>query len=220
MKIKVAISSNINFYKNTFSLVTNSLIESGIESKDILFVVNAANEEKCVEKNGINQVFVNNCCIELAPLLFVVEKEIESDYWFLMHDTCKVGKNFKNLLHNIPNSKPDVLAVRPFPSMNIGSYKYDFLLRNKAKLKSIRESNFSSERISYWKNWGVNNEDCFSWKGNGKTVVYNSTEKREIIENDNWFDTETTRRTEYYYSLDFYKNKSNWGQSKNYTTSL
>ena len=220
MNIKIAISSNINYYKNTSKLLLDSLLECGIEKNDIKMFINAAPEQKKENIDGIEYFYINDCCVELAPLLEIARSNLFADYWFLIHDTCKVGKDFKKLLYNIPDDKPDTLSVRSFPSMNIGSYKYEYILNNKHKLEILKETNFSTNKLVQWKNWGVANEDYLLWRNQPNTVVYNNIHDIKIYNNDNWYGTSTDRRTEYFSSLDLYKNKSNWGQSPNYKINL
>jgi hypothetical protein len=63
-----------------------------------------------------------------------------------------------------------------------------------------------------WKLWGVPNEDYILWMTSPPAVLYNDS-SHSVTDYDNWYGTDIIRRTEYYPSLDIYKNKSNWGQS-------
>jgi hypothetical protein len=95
----------------------------------------------------------------------------------------------------------------------MGTYKYDYLLSVKEKIMSIRNTDYSEESMNHWKIWGVPNEDYIMWMTEPKPLIYNNDARWSVADNDNWFGTNTQRRTEYYFSLDLYKNKSNWGQS-------
>jgi hypothetical protein len=211
--IKIAISTNVNFYKETLPIILESLIESGIEKKNI-FVFNAGFESEKLEViDDVTYYYLNHNSYEYSPLIEIVEKQIESEYWFLIHDTCKVGKSFKELLHNIPNSKPEKLALKSKPAMSMGSYRYDYLLSQKEKLQSIKNTDYSQESMIRWKRWGVPNEDFILWMSSPKPLIYNDRDHWNIVAYENWYNTNTVRRTEYYPSLDIYKNKSNWGQT-------
>ena len=83
---------------------------------------------------------------------------MESEYWFLVHDTCKFGPNFKQLLYNIPEGAIK-LSLNNKPAMTMGTYKYDYLLSVKEKIMSIRNTDYSEESMNHWKIWGVPNED-------------------------------------------------------------
>jgi hypothetical protein len=64
-----------------------------------------------------------------------------------------------------------------------------------------------------WKKWGGHNEDFILWKSHPNPIIYNNNDHWEVVDYNNWFNTKIKRRTEYYSSLDLYKNKSNWGQT-------
>lgn len=213
MVIKIAIATNINFYKHSLPVLIESLINCGIE-KDIIHVFNAGFDESKTESiDGITYHYLTQNSYEYSPLIEIVEKEMESDYWFLIHDTCKVGPRFKELLYNIPDNKPDKLALKKKPAMSMGSYRYDFLLSVKERLLSIKNTDYSHNSLMQWKRWGVPNEDFILWMTGPEPVLYNNNNNWSIVAYENWYGTNTTRRTEYYESLDLYKNKSNWGQT-------
>ncbi len=254
-RIKIAIATNKNFYLQTLPIVIRSLRCGGIEDKDI-FVFNAGFDEEGSEIiDNIHYYKLKQNSYEYSPLIHICEKKLESDYWFLIQDTCKVGPRFKELLYNIPKSNPEKIALRAKPSMSIGLYKYDYLLRVTDKLLSIKNTDYSEKSMLKWKLWGVPNEDFILWMTspvpliymanktwriinyiswylfkanlyNGVRRVFSSighrlfhTNKFDnigcIVDYVNWYETNTIRRTEYYESLDLYKNKANWGQTGN-----
>jgi hypothetical protein len=213
MKIKIAIVTNINFYKHSLPIILDSLLKSGIERESI-YVFNAGFNEKSDEiVDGIQYYYLNQNSYEYSPLIEIVERELESEYWFLIHDTCKVGERFKELLYNIPETKPEKLALKRKPAMSMGSYRYDYLLTIKDKLLSIKNVDFSKESLMKWKRWGVPNEDYILWMTSPEPMLYNDNNNWSVVKEENWYNTGTIRRTEYYESLDLYKNKSNWGQT-------
>jgi hypothetical protein len=120
---------------------------------------------------------------------------------------------FKDLLYKIPENKPVKLALKGSPAMSIGSYNYNYLISIKEKLLSIKNTDYSNGSLIKWKSWGVPNEDFILWKTYPDPIIYNNNKNWSILSYENWYGTNTIRRTEYYPSLDIYKNKSNWGQS-------
>lgn len=212
--IKIAIATNINFYKSTLPIVIPSLIERGIDPNDI-HVFNAGFNHYRYEQtpDGIHFHYLDHNSYEYSPLIEIVEKQLSSEYWFLIHDTCKLGPKFKELLYNIPNDRPVKLALKSKPAMTMGTYKYSYLMSVKDKIVSIKNKDYSEESMNHWKVWGVPNEDYIMWMTDPTPLIYNNNDNWSVVDNDNWFNTPTQRRTEYYPSLDLYKNKSNWGQS-------
>ena len=216
MRIKIAIASNINFYQKSLPVILPSLIENGIEPEDIHVFIAGFGYEGKQDNEGITFYQLEHNSYEYSPLIEIVDKELEADYWFLIHDTCKVGPKFKELIYNIPEDRPEKVAMRLTPSMSIGSYRYDYLLSCKDKLMGIRNTDLSVESLKRWKYWGVSAEDYILWQTEPAPAIYNGNDKDgewSLVDWDNWFGTDVQRRTEYYPSLDLYKNKSNWGQS-------
>ena len=211
--IKIAIATNKNFFDKTLPIIIPSLLNVGIDKGDI-HIFNAGYDEYKMEVvDGITYHYLNHNSYEYSGLIEISEREIESEYWFLIHDTCKVGPDFKGLLYNIPSDKPVKLALKGKPAMSMGLYRYDYLLSVKEKLVSIKNTNYSQDSMMNWKRWGVPNEDYILWMTEPTPLIYNDNDSWTIVDYNNWYNTGTSRRTEYYPSLDLYKNKSNWGQT-------
>jgi hypothetical protein len=211
--IKIAIATNKNFFDKTLPIIIPSLLSVGINKEDI-HIFNAGYDEYKMEViDEITYHYLNHNSYEYSGLIEISEREISCEYWFLIHDTCKVGPNFKKLLYNIPSDKPVKLALKGRPAMSMGLYRYDYLLSVKEKLVSIKNTDYSQDSMMNWKRWGVPNEDYILWMTDPTPLIYNDNDSWTIVDYNNWYNTGTTRRTEYYPSLDLYKNKSNWGQT-------
>ena len=193
-------------------MVIPSLIEAGILKQDIHVFSGGYLERSVKVVDEITYYELAHNSFEYSPLIDICENNIESEYWFLLHDTCKAGPNFKTLMVNIPENRPEKVALMGSPAMSIGLYRYDYLQSVKDQLLSIRNTDYSAESMNRWKIWGVPNEDFILWKTSPAPAVYENP-GFDIVDHANWYGTETIRRTEYYRSLDLYKNKSNWGQT-------
>lgn len=211
-EIKIAIASSKHFKDKTLPIILTSLLQNDIKEEDIIIFISGyeANSESI--ENGVTYRQLDFNSFEYSPLIDITENDLESEYWFLIHDTCRVGNNFKNLLYNIPNDKPPKIALKECPSMSIGSYSYKYLKTEQDRLAAIKNKDYSPHSMSQWKIWGVPNEDYMLWKTPLDTLVYNENSTWDVVDYENWYGTNTIRRTEYYHSLDLYKNKSNWGQ--------
>jgi|688.fasta_scaffold116194_2 hypothetical protein len=213
MNIKIGINTNKNFFKFSLPILIPSLIDAGI-LKDDIHIFNAGYKEYWYELiDGMHWHFLDHNSIDYNSMVTICEKKIEAEYWFLIHDTCKVGLKFKELLYNIPQEKPEKIALKSCPSMNIGTYKYTYLLSLKEQIMKVKNNNYSEESLNHWKQWGVPNEDYILWMHSPQPAIYNGNPNWIVIDYDNWYGSTTVRRTEYYPSLDLYKNKSNWGQT-------
>jgi hypothetical protein len=213
--IKIAIATNKNFSQFSLPIILKSLIDCQINLDDIIVFHAGYNEREEKIIDGIKNIFLNHNSFEYSPLIDICENNLESEYWFLIHDTCKVGPRFKELLYNIPEDKPEKLALKSRPAMSIGLYKYSYLKSVEQKIFTIKNTDYSHESMMKWKLWGVPNEDFILWMTEPNPKFCNNRDEWNVVDNENWYGTNTTRRTEYYPSLDIYKNKSNWGQTGN-----
>jgi hypothetical protein len=216
--IKFAIASTRNFEQQTIPLVVESLLATGIPPELIHVFSSGYWEYEYTKTIHYHYHKLEHNSFEYSPLITIVERELESEYWFLLHDTCKVGPNFKSIVYSIPEHKPEKIALKCVPSMSIGSYRYDYLISDvvKAKLMSIKNTDYSEESLMKWKFWGVDAEDFILHKTTPESEYYSPElpafyrENFPVVDYHNWYNTNTTRRTEYFKSLDLYKNKSNW----------
>lgn len=219
MNINIAIATNIDFYKKTLPIIIPSLLNSGINKEQIHIFCGGCETQEITIYEDYKFYKVEYRSFELTPLIAICEMELKTDYWFLIQDTCKVGLKFKEKLYKFPSENPDKIALRISPSMNIGTYKYDYLIKNKDYILKSKMFCKTPEDFSKNKKWTILNEDYVLWKLNPPAVCYQGTVNR-ISNNDSWYGGDATRITEYFSSLDLYKNKSNWGQSANYTSDL
>lgn len=214
VQINICVNSTKSFSEKTIPVIVDSLLECQIDSKNI-FVIEGGHEQRTIEeKDTYTHIFTNHNSLEYTGLIDIVEYEMVSDYWFNIHDTCKVGKNFKKLLYNIPNNLPEKIALRSHPSMSIGSYKYEYLIKHRQRLLDIKNTDYSRESLQHWKQKGICMEDYMLYKlQDVDTFRYNpeiSDSGWNIIDGEDWYQTNIKRRIEYHPTLDLYKSKSNW----------
>jgi hypothetical protein len=214
VQINICVNSTKSFSEKTIPVIVQSLLESDIDAKNIFVIEGGYKERYVEEKDTHTHIFTNHNSLEYTGLIDIVEYEIVSDYWFNIHDTCKVGKDFKKLLYNIPDDFPNKLSLRSHPSMSIGSYKYEYLLKHKQRLLDIKNTDYSRESLQRWKQKGIEMEDYMLYKlQDSSTIVYNPhiiSDGWNIVEGQDWYETNIKRRIEYHPSLDLYKSKSNW----------
>jgi hypothetical protein len=216
MKIKFAISSNINFYKTTHPIIVESLLAAGVPNNDIYFFVGGYHEYVKVD-DKVNFYFVNHNSIDFTALVSVLELNLTSDYWFLLHDTCFVGTNFYNAILSYEHTT-DVVKLRPILSMNIGSYKQSYLESIKTKLISeFKNCDYSEKVIDFFKRKCIRREDYFF--DHSDVNIYSDMGER-IQEPTDYYNTGVFRIVEYYHRLDLYKTKANWDQKSTYEIKL
>lgn len=211
--MKIAIASTKNFHEKTLPILIPSLIQAGYTYNDIYIFIGGYDDNIKKELHGCICYLLDNNTFEFTALIGIVENNLFEDYWFLLHDTCRVGSDFKKKIENIPADNPEKIAIKDMPSMSIGAYKGDYLLSNKQLILSLKNKDYTPQGISNCKKWHVENEDFLLWRTSPQPIVYSEYNGFVITEPDDWYGTKTNRRTEYYPHIDLYKNKSNWGQT-------
>lgn len=202
--------------KSTLPILIPSLLRSGIPMHAIHVFIGGCSCFRVVQRDNINVYEADHNSFDFTPLISIVEHNVYSPrYWFLLHDTCKVGPNFHKLVCGFKGS-PLKIALKKSPSMNMGLYSDEFLLGNKEAVLSLKNTDFSAESLAYWKRWGVENEDFLLWRLGGEPEVYPNGNMWFVYDTLNWYGSNIERRTEYYIGLDLYKNKANWGQQPDF----
>jgi hypothetical protein len=99
-KLKYVINTVPN-YKKALDILLESLLEEGIEKEDIIFIYGNS-EKSYIEKNNLEQynIFLKKNLFEFNSILGVSKlildnREFLNYNYFLIHDTCKVLKGFK-----------------------------------------------------------------------------------------------------------------------------
>jgi hypothetical protein len=217
-KIKFCISSHISFYEKTYPILISSLLKSGVPSCDIYFFIGGCESyNKIEDPNGINIYEVNHNSIDFTSLISVMELNIYSPYWFLLHDTTYVGSNFyKNILNYDYENKPAVALTYEI-GMNIGAYGWELLNNNLEKLLNFKNTDYSEESVQYYKKIGVPYED---WLLNEYRHYHYCKDPRETIYDVDLYKTNIPRIIEVFKEIDLYKVKANWSRKENYQTKL
>lgn len=214
-QIKFCISTCKAFAPHTIPVIIASMVRWGVKTEDILIVNGGWEAEATSSYKGIEMLLVKQNSFEYTPLIEIVERQLWTDYWFLLHDTCIVGERFNSLVRELPVEMPEKVAMKGTPSMSIGLYQTAYLMQHKDRLLAIKNFDLSREGLQQWKQWGVPNEDYMLWKLNDvPTHIYHP----ELHGPDEWnyqghadfYDTGHPRRVEYFPQLDLYKAKSNW----------
>ena len=215
MKIKFVISSRKMGFENTYPVVIKSLLENGIPAEDIYFIVGGYDKvSKYLNEDGINFIKVNQNSIDYTGLIAVVDLELQSDYWVLLHDTCYVGPGFYNTIKTYNYDNAPAVALSFDLSMNIGAYSYNYLQQIKEELLTYRNTDFSIESIQHYKQKGVSDEDKFLSMYREQYHYCNTT--REGSGPVDIYGTGVLRMIEYFPGIDLYKVKANWHGKSTY----
>jgi hypothetical protein len=214
--VRFCISTCQKFAPHTLPVIVPALLQSGVAKESILIVNGGWKASaETTDGQGVSMLLTPQNSFEYTPLIEIVEQGIESDYWFLLHDTCIPGALFHELALSLPVEAPEKVALKTTPSMSIGIYRMDYLMHHKERLLAIKNMDSSAESLQAWKQWGVPNEDYMLWKlGDAPTHLYHPDRHGP----DEWnyqghsdvYGTGFARRIEYFPQLDLAKAKSNW----------
>ena len=210
MKIKFAISSHKNFWEHTYDVIVSSLLESGVPNEDIYFFIGGLDKYEKIN-NKINLYLVPHNSIDFTGLISVVELGLESDYWFLLHDTCYVGPNFYKCIQE-HNHTTNTISLSFDLSMNMGSYKQSYL--NKRKNDIINYKNIDDNSLQNYKHRLIRDEDVFLTKED-----YYTGETRQYLGEEIFYNG-VSRMKEYFPKIDLYKLKANWYNKTEYSLTI
>ena len=134
--MKFVISSHIDYIESTETKLVTSLLDSGVNIDDIYIFVGGYDVNYGYVKlsTNINKFSSPHNSMDFTGLISVIEMDIQSDFWFLLHDTCYVGKNFYNTVKNFNYENVNYVALTFDTSMNMGSYKWSYIQEKKEQI--------------------------------------------------------------------------------------
>jgi len=125
----------------------DNIIKSNIPTNYVHIIVGGCPDEKIYYKNDILIIHVKYRCFEFTPFVFVINNPdyFNFDYAFFTHDTVEFGTNFYNVIKNdiihCRNNNYDTMKIevisKEYPSMNIGIYSKNIILKNKDVLSCL-----------------------------------------------------------------------------------
>jgi hypothetical protein len=227
--------NHLKFNNNKLKIVINSYIDNDIslnklilslkqsnnfsKHKVYVFIGGYYNQNKKYNildiDDNITYISCNNNSIDFTGLIGIQEffSLNNNEYYFYMHDTCVVGKNFINNLDKINLNNATTLCLKNFPSMNIGVYSNKIIHNFKDTLMELK--NTDPNKSQEFKKKGVEKEDIiFKMDKNNKLI----NNKDHFISSSgpyDYYNTGVLRLVEYY-DLDLYKLKANWEKKENY----
>lgn len=214
-KLKFLINSNTKNFIYTFPKLIASFPDS-VPKEDILVVVGNSDKIAFTVCDRFCKLEVQHNSLDYTAFIALLEEEslIQSnfvipEFWFYLHDTCELGKEFIPKLSSFIPTLTINKSLTLFPSMNLGVYRHHFFLQDRQILLSKRSSNNPPEEEVYQLKCDCVATEDFLFKiendtpftGNSKGME--GTRPRKIYKG-------VSRITEYYEVLDLYKYKANW----------
>jgi len=170
------------------------------------------NNYEITKNKNLVYIKCNHNSIDFTGLITLLELKFnEIDYYFYMHDTCKVGNRFYKILNSIDLTNITTIKINKKCSMNIGIYSQKII--NEFKDFLLSKKNTSSDKLMEFKSINYNEDYIFENDKSNK-ILDNFNLKKIKQKPVNYYNTGTMRIVEYYSNIDLYKIKANWGQGK------
>lgn len=190
---KFIISSYISSYKKTLPKLIESLIRNNISENNIISVVGGCDSK--FQKNNI--IFTNHNSYDHTGIIEIIESNLNSQYWFILHDTCETGPDFFSKLSKYRITKP-YIALTEMAWMNMGLFSNQYIQSNKDYILSLKNCSkvraILSERV-------YSRLDDYAWFGL-------QADYQRIRDCKNIYDDEKKRDVLYFPFLDLYKFQS------------
>jgi hypothetical protein len=201
--MKFAISSHKDYMELTEHKVVESLINSGVPPEDIYFFIGGYEGEYQKLEGGYNRYSCPHNSMDFTGLISLIELNIESDYWFLLHDTCYVGSKFYKVVTEYPYGDKKYISLDVELSMNMGAYRWDYIQEKKQDI--VRYKN-TSDSLQEYKTLLIMDEDIFF---RPKEYHFNVS-RRQSSDPTDYYNNGTDRIIEYFPNIDLHKVKANW----------
>lgn len=178
---KFIISSHISSYKHALPKLIESLIRNDISEKNIISVVGGC--ESKFQKDNI--IFADHNSYDHTAIIEIIESELQSKYWFALHDTCEAGPDFFLKLSEYRITKP-YIALTEMAWMNMGLFSNQYIQKNKDYILSLKNCSkvraILSERV-------YSRLDDYTWFGLQEghqrirdcKNIYNDEKKRDVL---------------------------------------
>jgi hypothetical protein len=191
----------------------NNIIECNIPCEYVHFIIGGCPDEKEYYINNIHIIHVKYRCFEFTPHIFIVKNPnyFNFDYAFFTHDTVKIGSTFYNTITNdilyLKNTNYDTMKIENLtPSMNIGIYSKNIILKNKDILLSLCLNSNNNDELFKLKNYLIDYED-FIFKQNNFHI--NDTAENTKINLISINNRHIKGLSKYYKRIDFIKYQTN-----------
>ena len=149
--------------------------------------------------------------IDYTGLIALLELYKNDEYYFYMHDTCKVGPDFFNKLRSIDLTNVSSIRIHAKYSMNIGIYSSKIINIYKEFLLDFK--NTSEKHVMDFKYKAFRSEDHI-FRQDTKNSVLDKYAGWSYTGPTDYYNTGTMRIVEHYPSLDLYKIKANFFNMK------
>ena len=210
--MKIVINSHVKSGIALSHLMKSMMLQQEFGEFEFIIVIGGFYHLQTYEtqtSENITTIKCNHNSIDFTALIALAELygSQEDEYYFYLHDTCKVGSNFYKKLKAIDVSGVSSMKIVLYPSMNIGLYSQRIL--NKFKPFLLEHKNTNESRTMDFKIKAVELED-YIFKNDPTNTTLENNEGYSYYHPEDYYKTGVIRRVEYYSNIDLYKIKANW----------
>jgi len=208
--MKIVINSHKNGYRALSHLLESMRMYEGFKEFQFIVIIGGyydIQQYKILSVENIMYIECNHNSIDFTGLITLAELnyENEDDYFFYMHDTCKIGPEFYKKLREIDLTNVSTMRIHKNSSMNMGIYSQKII--NRFKLFLLDNKNMLESRSMEYKSKGIGNED-FIFLHDPNTFTIGDWDGWIHTDPMDYYQTGTMRIVEYHPHLDMYKIKA------------
>lgn len=194
--------------------LVENILETNIPVEYVHIIVGGCPIEKEYNISGIEIVQVLYRCFEFTPHIYILnnQSKYNFDFGFFTHDTVSFGKKFydimKNKINYLRTTNFDTMRIDvELPSMNIGVYSKNIILKNNATLLALCLNTNNSDELLKLKHKLVHYEDFILKQNNYYDPCNKAINIPRIFEGINGIKSNGLIRN--FNNIDFIKYQSN-----------
>ena len=160
--MKIVINSHVNGWRALSHLLESMRMYEGFNDFQFIVIIGGYYDipkyEIIIDEN-IMFIKSNHNSIDFTGLITLAELNYENvdDYFFYMHDTCRIGPEFYKKLGEINLTNVSTMRIHKNSSMNMGIYSQKII--NSFKWFLLENKNTEESRCMEYKSKGIGNED-------------------------------------------------------------
>lgn len=207
MSITFAIPTVVHYIEKTIPIVVNSLLKNNVQLEQIHVFINSSDRNEDEVLDGITyHHHTGLSCFEWVTPKVILERNLRSDWWFLLHDTVEFGNNFESLFNKfmVQNDKK-IVKLTPVHSNSIGVLHQDvFDNHREFFFNKLNDLNLIEDIIER-KRWCIQNENQYLHLEPFAYFQPDDAYQSQIL--GNHYDVQ--RVEEYFHGIDLMKYKKN-----------
>ncbi len=217
--LKICISTHINYSEKSLPKLINSLKRAKVPSSQIyIFEGGHIVNNKEINKEGMVCFKVNYNSFDITSLIGILENNLTSNGWFLLHDTVTVLPCFTRLINRVDWRRFDTVQIKEMSSMNIGIYKGNYLRIYSNDILKFKNFDYSAVAIQRHKVIAIDFEDFLFKKSTNNFILKTNLINYFVHNNINYCGSR--RRRETFMNIGIVKFKANYTAKHEYRVTV